>query len=473
MKTTNNMSEKNDINEVEEITTEQGTLNGIEELVNDGIKENTEILANMTSVHTETKEWYEATYAKEFYEALYKKFFARSYVTEASERLENVKNWIKDHKYRYELVLEACNYQMKQADEIEAYEKNYLCESILDEFFKAVEIKKEKKEITKEEQSERISSLLDEIDDFEKTEEERTENEKNKSKEEEKIVLATLSERIQHLYNNIVEFAKKKDQEEDGILLSYVEEQFNPETTDLDQENLYLNLKAINLLKKFDIIDWDFDTAMQEVNSDEYNLAMSHWQEIMSEDVDEDEKYFKVIEKNFTYGFYSTLIKELAQKADRTAITQKNLRTYNLLADEEDGERELTMYEYLIDNLEKKSKDNSIIVVTPDMVEHMDIDHKNENESIGDAHIKYIGEWKSRKVFSIEAENFKMTQGLKYFVFFIKDGNKYIFNPEKPIMYYHIIDNPFLEKPIIKLFTNCSLKFYMANTTLMSVELDD
>lgn len=426
-----------------------------------------------TKKHQEkTKEWYELNYSYEFYNNLYKKFFSKDFVTESIQRLNKIKNHIKDLNFRYELVLKECDYKINTEDQIEAYEKNYICESLLSDFF-AKNNSSDEENIEKETTESKISSLLDDIDNYEKEESDRIENENKKEEEFSKLSQKTLSDRIDYLYNELVNFAKEKDQEDDGIILSYIESIFNPKTSNIDEKNLYLNLKFLNTLKKFDIIDWDFDTSMEKIQSDEYDLSMKHWQEIMSENLEEDDKFFKIIEKNLTYGLYSNIISELANKADRSSITEKSLRTHNLLVDEEDGERELTMSEYLLDNVEKMTTENTIIIVTPDMIEHMDIHQKNTNNNIGDEHLKYIGKWKSRWIYSIEPNNFKMTKGLKNFVFIIKNGNKYLFNPEKPILYYHILENPFLEKPIIKLFTNCSLNFYMANTTLLNVKMSD
>jgi len=413
-----------------------------------------------------SKKYYEVLYAKEFYDKIKKIFFNREYVTEAKDRMLNIKSWLKDQIFRYKLVLNACNNEIETEDYIEAFEIESICQKLLENFFTDKIEKKKNNTITKKD---KITSLLKNIDEYDKEEENRIIEENNIKQEEEKIFSKPIKDRIDYLYNKVLKKAIEKDGEENGIIHSYITELFNPETTKLNYQNLYLNLKILDLFQKFNILNWNFNTSYNNVSTDEYDLSMKHWENIMNETIDDDEKFIKIVEKNFTYFFYNTILKQIAKKADRVSITEKSLKMRNLLVDTDLGETEINIEEYIIEKIKEKTEDNSLILITKDLIDYIDIDKKSL-DVLSDKHIQYLGKWKNRDVFSYEQDNFSVTHSIKNYAMVINSGNNFNFNPDKPILNYHDISNPFLEKPILKLFSLVSIDIYMSNSTLINIE---
>ena len=137
-----------------------------------------------------------------------------------------------------------------------------------------------------------------------------------------------------------------------------------------------------------------------------------------------------------------------------------------MFADEKDETS--SMEQLLIKAINKKSNKGDIVMITPDMKDVVDISKENGDDD--DEHIKLMGMWKDRWMFQIQPENFKTLKGLEKAIIFIKKGNNFNINPEKPLVHFHLIDNPMLTKPKLKVYFNLTMKFFMANTTILFVE---
>ena len=409
------------------------------------------------------KDYYVAFYRKEFLEELKTKFFNRDeYYTEPEKRLKDIRMYVTDKTSKYEYYLDGINYEVKDEDDIEMFEKNDLANELLNDYLQEKKevvksVKTENTDDNKEKTKERFSSVLGLI---EEQEEQEAEELKKKKEIEDQINNAPLSEKIKILYDKCVEKAIEKDGEEEGLIHTYVTDLYNPETTKLDEENLYFNLKVLDTLQSFNVIDFNFDTDFNEMSNDEFDLTLKHWDEIMNEDIKDQEKYFKILERTSKYGFYTAIVNGIAQDANKDKLSKRNLKYKNLFTDDEDSTS--SMEQYLINTVKKKTTDGDIIMITPDMEEFIDIDKPNTEEILSNEHIKLLGTWKNRWVFVLTPDNFKATKNLKKAVFFIGTGNRYNINPEKPLAYYHVVDNPLLTKPKIKVFYNITMKFFMA-----------
>jgi hypothetical protein len=277
-------------------------------------------------------------------------------------------------------------------------------------------------------------------------------------------------QKIAHLFEKTMAHAKSKDP--DDIIITYLDDLYNPETTTLDKGNLLFNLTLIARLQELDIIDFDFDESVNNAkgSASEYTLAHEFWDEIMTSDMDTESKYSKILDKNFRLLFYSALFQEMATNSSKTAYSNTKRKLAILFSD--DNASIPTMEEGVVKYIKDKSEDGSIIMITPDLTPFFEIDVASEealSANDEEAQIKYLGIWNRRKIYEI---NTKQIKGLKDFdrgAFFIKKGNRYIINPTKPLAYYNVIDNPFLEKPSLKMYVNLDTKFTLMSSTFLRV----
>ena len=272
------------------------------------------------------KEYHTAFYRKEFLEEIQNKFFDREYVTEPEKRLENIRSYVEDKTHRFELYLNAINFEVKDEEDIEMFEKNFLAQTILNDYTEKPTIKPEKVENFedyKEKKRERFSNVLDMIDEEDKKDEEEA---KKKKEFQDQINNAPLSEKIALLYDKAVRNAIEKDGEEEGLVYTYITDIYNPDTTKLDEANLYYNLSVIETLQSFNVIDWNFDTSFNNLGEDEFDLSSKHWEDILSEDISEERKHLKILDKTSKYAIYNTMVNSIGKDFNRDNLTKRDLK---------------------------------------------------------------------------------------------------------------------------------------------------
>ncbi len=274
-----------------------------------------------------------------------------------------------------------------------------------------------------------------------------------------------IDEKIKSFYDNNIKKANVKDK--NGIIASYIDDIFNPDTSKLDKYNLLLNHIIISNLLDLKIMNFYFDETVKKYSTSEYFLEL--YKDIKK---GEDEKFVDLLIKKFNLAFYRAMFEANIKKADRIAYSENNLKMKSLWDIVENvDEPELDLEEYFVEFLHKKTVDGSVVMVTPDLVKYFELDVKNEEIYDEKPFVKYLGIWKERFVYEIDTEQITNLKGFKKGAFFIKDGNSYIINPDKPIVYFNTVDNMFLEKPILKLFASIDFDFKLTNTKFLKVEI--
>ena len=296
--------------------------------------------------------------------------------------------------------------------------------------------------------------------------------EEEDKKKKEKELPKTLEGKIEFLYKYCCEKALEKDPE-NQIVITYVKDLYNPETSKLDKINLYFNLLFLSNLFKYHVMEFNFDEDLNNITTNEYHLSMENFKDAMEKEYqDENMRYVDILEKRLEHAFNRRMLDSLATQADTKSYNERQLKMRNLTNSLSDSsKKDMDLEEYLMEFIEKNTSEGSIIMATPDITPHFSLSEKNESVSDKDEHIIYKGVWENRFVneINLEACNLK---GFKKGAFFMKKGyNRYELNPEKPIVYFNVIENPFLEKPVLKLFTNYAFRFSKNSATFLRIDM--
>jgi len=417
--------------------------------------------------------YWEVFYNVDLFKFIMKKFFDREYMTHPKIRLDNIKTYLEELIHKYSPYLTSISYKISSEEDIEAFEKEYMAKSLLSEYF-PVERKQEKKHgyidfkekganISNESKT-KFSNLLQKIEDGVDLEKE---SETKSIKELSEYDKADLKGKIALKYADVYKRAIELDGEEDGLIKTYVEGLYNPETTTLDDKNLLLNLLIVSRMQDFGVMKWEFDAERVKVSNTETNLKHDWWTKILTEDIEEDMKMVKIVEKELNLAFYTTFISTLISKADCLKYGERNVKLKKILSDlDENSSRE----SLLLDNILKKTTDGSILFITPDMEKWIQTENII-NDELGDkGQVKYKGVWQKRHVFVINVEQIRGLSKYSNEIIYVNKGNSYVLNPETPIAYFNVIDNPFLERPIIKWFASAEFDISMDKAARMRVD---
>jgi hypothetical protein len=421
-------------------------------------------------------EYHELVYQKESYEMIKNKFFQKQYTSDPNVRIENIKMFIKSRRVRLDRYLDRVGNTIVKGDldGIEAKSKTKAFDTIVDlldgssnnDVSDSVSTKEIDKSIEKPSESvsdsaSRLSDLLSKIENNESIVEE--ENQKELSEYEQ----ADMKGKIDILYQRAIQKAEQKDGEPDGLIRSYIEDVYNPEDTILDDSNLYLNLLILTRMQEFDIMDWEFTDSITTADSDEYDTSRKWWTDIMTDtSLTEDERLVKIADKNFGFAFYSAMVTKMSQNMDRAKYSDTDFKLKRVLDDDDS----ITKEEHFLDMLIKRTEPNSVLMISDDMEEFIRIDDKAKEEFGHNDKIIFMGKCQNRNVYSVNSEEVKGMKGFKKGVIYINSGNSYVVNPTKPLAYFNTIENPFLKRPIIKLFSMGDFNFKMSATTIMFVD---
>lgn len=318
--------------------------------------------------------------------------------------------------------------------------------------------------------SKKASNLLDMLDEEEKVEQAEAES---KQKLNDTLSKMPLDDKIKMLYDQCL--GKAQEQPNADIITTYIEDLYNPETTSLDKGNNYLNLMILSRLMEFSIMEFYFDEDMNQISNDDIDLSHEWWNSILNEYETDEEKYAVILDKNLRLALYTTMLHKMAESADKINYNNHKNKMNNVLSFLDEEEDDKTLEEYFSEYVLKKSVVGSTIMITPDMKPYFPLDTKN-GEKLADkkGQVELLGEWEDRHLFEIDVNQIKGMKGFKKGAFFINEGNehrnKYIINPEKPLVYYNVIDNPFLQKPVLKVFSNLDFKFFASATLFLRVE---
>ncbi len=422
-------------------------------------------------------DYWAAFYKTVFYKEIVEKYFSREYNSHPKPRFERIKAFLQERIFQYKPYLESIKYVLDSEEAIEAYEKEWICSTLLTKFFPAKQAEKKKEEAPAEKidfkkAGQEISeSTKNNLSDFLRKVESGEIQKENEIPVEVKVLSefekADVKGRITILFKKVMERATVLDKEEEGIIWTYINELYNPETTTLDDKNLLLNLSLVSRMQDFGIMKWAFDEERVKISNTEIQLHHKWWDDIMSENIEKDLKLVKIVEKDLNLAFYKSFIFDLLKHADQMAFTEESFKLKKIL---EDGADDRSREDMLLDNILKKTTPESIIFLSPDMGKYIEVDTPI-NEELGDrGQVKYLGIWNERHVFVINTENISGMKGYSNEIIFVNRGNSYVLNPAKPIVYFNLIENPFLERGQVKWFAGAEFEIFMDKSGRMSVD---
>ncbi len=416
--------------------------------------------------------YYEVFYSLELYNSINNKFFDKEYMTHPKIRFGKIKTFLEEIVYKFTPYLESISYKIKNEEDIEAYEKEYLCKDILSNFFHDNKKIEKIEPVNLKEMGANISNkskLSDILRKIEDGVELNNQKEENSIKELSEYDKADLKQKIKIKYSEVYKRAVELDGEEDGLIKTYVEGLYNPETTKLDDKNLLLNLLLISKMQDFGIMSWVFDDSRVKVSNTEINLKNDWWNKILSEKIETDLKYVKIVEKDLNLAYYTSFFSSLIKNSDISSYGERNIKLKKILS--KDGDSISTKLNLLLDNILNKTHEGSILFLTPDMEKH--IDFGDVREELGNkGQLRYKGVWEKRHVFIINVEMIKGFEGYKNEITYVNSGNSFIINPEKPIVYFNVIENPFLDRPIIKWFAGADFDIRMDKAARIKIDKD-
>jgi hypothetical protein len=115
--------------------------------------------------------------------------------------------------------------------------------------------------------------------------------------------------------------------------------------------------------------------------------------------------------------------------------------------------------------------ENASIYITKDLKDKLDISynpHTNNNNEI----VEYLGQWKNRRIYQMNVQNIPKWEKAEQVALIMNNGNKFYINPEKPLVYINVIENPMITKPVIYMFYSMKMEFHQSKASLFRVEHD-
>lgn len=447
-------------------------LLNIQKFIEDKIQEKTDELSKLNQ-YVDRNLYWSIFYTLELVSSIKNKYFNREYMTDPKIRLNNIKIHFEEVITKYSAYLESIKFKVKTQEDTEAFEQEYFSREFLNEYFPIEKIEpilknseSLKNTVLSDEKKSKLSDILRKLEAGEILEKEKTETSKKELTEFEK---ADMKGKIVILYDKVIKKAIELDGEDDGLIKTYINGLYNPKTTSLDDRNLILNLNIVSRMQDFGVMNWVFDDKRVKVSNTEINLTHKWWDKILNENTDDDTKYSKIVEKDLNLAFYTSLITSLLKNADKLSFTKTSMKMKKIVAE---GEFSKSKEELLLDTILKKTHEGSILFITPDMEKWVKVD-KVINDELGDrGQIKYLGIWDKRHIFVINVDNINGLKGYSNEIIFLNKGNSYVLNPEKPIVYFNVIENPFLERPLIKWFAGADFDIFMDKSARLRVDTE-
>lgn len=271
------------------------------------------------------------------------------------------------------------------------------------------------------------------------------------------------NEHIQSIYDMCVEYAIKKEGEE-SLSKIYLNSIFNPETTTIDKYNLLLNLNFIKNLFEENILDIVYDDSIESVDNDNIRLENSHWTDILNQDKDLYLKYIEIADRNFNFWFKTALFNNVAEKTDRKFISKNNNELDNFIS----GKKK-DIKDYLLDYIDTNSSKESVLFVTTDIEPYIPITILSDIPRNEKSQVNFVGYWNKRKVYVLNTKEIYAFKNLDKSVFYLEKGNRIVINPTKPIVYMNVIENPFLLKPVLDIYSMGRFEILMTKTNFLYI----
>lgn len=434
----NNLEEVETINITEELSVYDIKLNNLKDVVCD---------PNITEPIT-----------KALCSDIEKAFFSREYTTLSDIRLNRISEYLRDKKNIYKQYIDAVSkdYDItisEEYDDIEALKIVLLIE----EFQEIIKIETDKPVSyvpTLEEKNTRLSQLLEELEESEKNKKIKVETNNTILSEYDK---ADMTGKINILYDKIKTFVSSDD-----ILDTYIDSLYNPSTTTLDQKNLLINLIIVSEMLNYRL-GWEFTTDEKrlKVSNTEINLSNDWWDTILNnETMCLDSKHVKIVEKDLKNTFYSAWFGDIFKNANKLAVSDAKLKLNNLLG------TDITYSNLLLDTVYEKTEKGSTIFITENLVSDFVVEDEFEDPTYDEktSLVKLLGSSRGRDIYMLRHKNIKGMSKLKDEVITLNLGNKWLIDPTKPIIYFHHLENPYLDRGMIKWYALADFNIDMAKS---------
>lgn len=430
------------------------------------------------------KEW-TSKYQLELFETIQNKFFFKNeddYYNSYEERISDITDYLEQRISMFTKYRTARKFAIENEDDVEANEMSEESKFVLSKFIRCDYVESSETET--------------EISDIEINSSSVIVKPVLKSPElilKESFDSLPIKEKIEILYNNAKEKGIQQDKEEDGLIYTYITTTFNPAETDLDETNLFLNLSLIDNILTYTNLEWDFETNLQVSQENIYitgddskkststfsianNTATvtstqdisNKFQDIIDSNTDISTKYAMVSERRLLTMLNTHCLKQLAEHGDSKTVNVEEYKMDKLIAD---TAIEMDSVSFYVQKMLNITDENASIYITKDLKDKLDISynpHTNNNNEI----VEYLGQWNNRRIYQMNVQNIPKWEKAEQVALIMNNGNKFYINPEKPLVYINVIENPMITKQVIYMFYSMKMEFHQSKASLFSVEHD-
>lgn len=413
------------------------------------LKENIPTLTTqMNSFNTDDLNHWDRKFRLEILNHIHIKYFERKLSSPPLVILKEIEGYLHDEhithaKFKVDVIEDETDQRSNSKFEI--------CSFLLENFFrKEEEVKKNK--LT-------LSEILTEL-------EKPTEKSIDNIIQQSDFDKLTMEQKIDSLFEKCGRIAIEKEGE-DSLIKTYLEI-YNPQTSKLDKQNLLFNLLIVNRMLEFTIMDWVFDDKDDKFSESEINLKHEWWDKYFNMDISDQETYVTICEKEFRLKFYTNMFKKMAENSDRKRFNQRDVNFKKLIHDDDSR----VMGDYLKEYILNSTEDKSVLIITPDLESFIPITEPVSEELGNKGQIKYLGKWYNRIIYSVDTEQITVLKNFTKGLFYINSGNRFIVNPDRPMAYINVIENPFLDKPILRISSTGKFDFHMNNSKIVYIDGD-
>lgn len=408
-------------------------------------------------------------YQLELFETIKNKFFFKTeddYYSSPEERIKDVSDYLNQRITMFEKYRQARKFAIENEDDVEANEMSEESKFLLGKFITGDFIEEPITEYVSDSKHVVQKPIL-------------------KSPEliiKESFDSLPIKEKIQILYNNAKEKAIQQDKEEDGLIYTYITTTFNPSESDLDETNLFLNLSLIDNILTYTNLEWDFETKLQVSQENIYitsdnNLnknsqtssVPNKYQDILDkEGIDISTKYAEISERRLLTMLNTHCLKKLAENGDSKTVNVEEYKMDKLLSD---TAIEMDSVSFYVQKMLNITDENASIYITKDLKDKLDISYNpytNNNNEI----VEYLGIWEGRKIYQMNVQNIPKWETAEQAALIMNNGNKFFINPEKPLVYINVIENPMVSTPIIYMFYSMKMEFFQSKSSVFKVVPD-
>lgn len=398
-------------------------------------------------------------YQLELFETIQNKFFFKNeddYYSSCEERISDISDYLEQRISMFTKYRTTRKFAIENEDDVEAHEMSMESEFVLSKFIRCDYVAPSETETETENIEINTASVVA----------------KPVLKSPALILKESfdslpMKEKIEILYNNAKEKGIQQDKEEDGLIYTYITTTFNPAETDLDETNLFLNLSLIDNILTYTNLEWDFETNLQ-VSQENIYTNDKKYESVLDSASDTATKYASISEKKLLTMLNTHCLKQLAENGDSKTVNVEEYKMDKLLSE---TAIEMDSVAFYVQKMLNITDDNASIYITKDLKDKLDIaynPHTNNNNEI----VEYLGTWEGRRIYQMNVQNIPKWEKAEQVALIMNNGNKFYINPEKPLVYINVIENPMITKPVIYMFYSMKMEFHQSKSSMFRVVPD-